>query len=142
MTSTLKNVVSNGLVGSTVSVGYSTVAGATVGGVISAVPYTNSRQYTIGTNTSINSSCNVIMGGGGGSSAGVIITDKNMSVGVPLEVNGRDILKELDELRDAMLLLTRHVDMEAKYPKLKELKDAYQRQLEKYKTFDAIKDSK
>jgi hypothetical protein len=51
-------------------------------------------------------------------------------------------MQELDELRDAVLLLTRHVDMEAKYPKLKELKDAYQAQLEKYKTFDALKESK
>lgn len=60
----------------------------------------------------------------------------------PLEVNGRDILKELDEMRDALLLLKRDVKMEEKYPKLKELKDAYERALEKYKTFDAIKDSK
>jgi hypothetical protein len=60
----------------------------------------------------------------------------------PLEVNGRDILKELDEMRDALLLLKRDIRMEEKYPKLKELKDAYERALEKYKTFDAIKDSK
>ena len=56
-----------------------------------------------------------------------------------IEVNGRDMLKELDEMRDALLLLKRDVDMEAKYPKLKELKDAYERQLEKYKTFEALK---
>jgi hypothetical protein len=55
------------------------------------------------------------------------------------EVNGRDVMKELDEMRDALLLLKRDVDMEAKYPKLKELKDAYERQLEKYKTFEALK---
>ena len=60
----------------------------------------------------------------------------------PLEVNGRDILKELDEMRDALLLLKRDVKMEEKYPKLKELMDAYERALEKYKTFDAIKDSR
>lgn len=134
-------------------------SGATVGGVISAVPYTSSGQYTIsaggsGAVSSINAKTGQFITstgngtawttslGGGGSSGGVIITDKNMSVTVPLEVNGRDILKELDELRDVMLLLKRHVDMEDKYPKLKELKDAYERQLEKYKTFDAIKDSK
>ena len=46
-----------------------------------------------------------------------------------------------NEIYDAMLLLKRHVDMEAKYPKLKELKDAYESQLAKYKTFDAIKES-
>ena len=62
-----------------------------------------------------------------------------MRVNVPLEVNGRDVMKELDEMRDALLLLKRNVDMEAKYPKLKELKEAYEAQLEKYKTFEALK---
>ena len=54
-------------------------------------------------------------------------------------VQGRDILNELDEMRDALLLLKRDVDMEAKYPKLRELKDAYEKQLEIYKTFEALK---
>ena len=54
-------------------------------------------------------------------------------------VQGRDILQELDEMRDALLLLKRDVDMESKYPRLKELKDAYEKQLEKYKTFEALK---
>jgi predicted translin family RNA/ssDNA-binding protein len=54
-------------------------------------------------------------------------------------VQGRDVLKELDEMRDALLLLKRDVDMESKYPKLKELKDEYERALEKYKTFEALK---
>ena len=66
-------------------------------------------------------------------------TDTTMHVDGKLEVQGRDILKELDEMRDALLLLKRDVDMEAKYPKLKELKDAYEAQLEKYKTFEALK---
>jgi hypothetical protein len=63
----------------------------------------------------------------------------SMRVDVPLIVNGRDVVKELDDMRDALLLLKRDVDMEAKYPKLKELKDAYKAQLEKYKTFEALK---
>jgi hypothetical protein len=54
-------------------------------------------------------------------------------------VQGRDILNELDEMRDALLLLKRDVDMEAKYPKLRELKDAYEAELEKYKTWEALK---
>jgi hypothetical protein len=62
-----------------------------------------------------------------------------MHIDGKLEVQGRDVLKELDEIRDALLLLKRDVDMEAKYPKLKELKDAYEAQLEKYKTFEALK---
>jgi hypothetical protein len=57
----------------------------------------------------------------------------------PLLVNGRDVMQEIDEMRDALLLLKRDVNMEEKYPKLKELKDAYERQLEKYKTFEALK---
>ena len=63
----------------------------------------------------------------------------SMQVDVPLVVNGRDVIKELDEMRDALLLLKRDVDMEAKYPKLRELKDAYEAQLGKYKTFEALK---
>ena len=70
-----------------------------------------------------------------------IAQSKAMLVDIPLVVQGRDVMKELDELRDSVLLLKRHVDMEAKYPKLKELKDAYELQLAKYKTWDAIKES-
>ena len=66
----------------------------------------------------------------------------SMRVDVPLIVNGRDIVKELDEMRDAMLLLKRHVDMEEKYPKLKKIKDEYERALAKYTTFDTLKESK
>jgi hypothetical protein len=66
----------------------------------------------------------------------------SVRVDVPLIVNGRDILKELDEMRDSLLLLKRDVDMEKKYPGLREIKDEYERALAKYKTFDAIKESK
>jgi hypothetical protein len=79
---------------------------------------------------------------GSGYDTTMTIDNAGVSITKPLVVNGRDVMQELDELRDAVLLLTRHVDMEAKYPKLKELKDAYQAQLEKYKTFDALKESK
>ena len=66
----------------------------------------------------------------------------SMRVDVPLLVDGRDVMKELDEMRDALLLLKRDVDMEDKYPKLKEIKDEYERALAKYKTFDTLKESK
>ena len=65
-----------------------------------------------------------------------------MRVDVPLVVNGRDVMQELDELRDALLLLKRDVDMESKYTRLKEIKDEYEAALAKYKTFEAIKESK
>ena len=63
----------------------------------------------------------------------------SMRVDVPLLVNGRDVMKEIDEMRDALLLLKRDVDMESKYPKLKKIKDEYEAALSKYKTFEALK---
>jgi hypothetical protein len=74
--------------------------------------------------------------------ANVTIADNTptmLKVDGTIEVQGRDILKELDEMRDALLLLKRNVDMESKYPRLRELKDEYERALEKYKTFEALK---
>ena len=68
-----------------------------------------------------------------------VTNDTALKVDGALEVNGRDVMKELDEMRDALLLLKRDVDMEAKYPRLKELKDEYEAQLEKYKTWEALK---
>ena len=67
---------------------------------------------------------------------------KTMQIDMPLVVQGRDVMKELDEMRDALLLIKRDVYMEAKYPRLKEIKDEYEAQLAKYKTFDILKDSK
>ena len=66
----------------------------------------------------------------------------SMRVDVPLVVNGRDVMREIDEMRDALLLLKRDVDMEAKYPKLKKIKDEYERALDMYTTFETIKESK
>jgi hypothetical protein len=40
-------------------------------------------------------------------------------------VQGRDILKELDEMRDALLLLKHDVNLEEKYPELKQAYDDY-----------------
>jgi hypothetical protein len=100
------------------------------GSVFTSGGYINSPTITT---TSLSSSAITINGDP---------TSGSMRVDVPLIVNGRDVMKELDEMRDALLLLKRDVDMEDKYPRLKELKDEYERALEKYKTFEAIKESK
>ena len=68
-----------------------------------------------------------------------LTVDGNTSLSGRLEVQGRDVMQEIDEMRDALLLLKRDVDMEAKYPELQKLKDAYEQQLEKYKTWEALK---
>jgi len=102
----------------------------------STIGHLPSSTYTSGsitnhtiTTTHLGDSAITIDGGPNGS----------MKVDVPLVVYGRDVMKELDEMRDALLLLKRDVDMESKYPKLRELKDEYERALEKYKTFEALK---
>lgn len=57
------------------------------------------------------------------------------------EPYSRDIFKEIDEIRDILLLIKKDIDMESKYPRLKELRDQYNLELEKYKTFEKIKGS-
>ena len=102
--------------------------------------YTYNSAYTVSNpnvglgaiSSTISDSKVTIDGGANGS----------MRVDVPLIVNGRDVMKELDEMRDAMLLLKRDVDMEKKYPRLKEIKDEYEAALAKYTTFDTLKESK
>jgi hypothetical protein len=109
---------------------YSSGVGNLPGSIITSSSYITSPTITT---SSLSSSAITINGDP---------TSGSMRVDVPLIVNGRDVMKELDEMRDALLLLKRHVDMEAKYPKLKELKDQYEAALAKYKTFDTLKESK
>jgi hypothetical protein len=106
---------------------YSSSIGNLPGSVFTTSGYINSPI----TASNLSNSAISIDGGVNGS----------VRIDVPLIVNGRDVMKELDEMRDALLLLKRNVDMEAKYPRLKELKDEYERTLEKYKTFDILKES-
>jgi hypothetical protein len=65
--------------------------------------------------------------------------DRTVSISAALTVNGRDVMREIDEMRDALMLLKRDVDMESKYPRLKELKDQYEQEMEKYRTFERLK---
>jgi len=54
------------------------------------------------------------------------------------DVDYKIILKELDELRQVVLILKRNEDMEDKYPKLKKLKRKYEEELEKMLTWERI----
>ena len=109
---------------------YSTSVGHLPGSVVTKNGYINSP--TIATSSLVSSAITI-----NGDP-----TNGSMRVDVPLIVNGRDVMKELDEMRDVLLLLKRDVDMEAKYPRLKELKEEYEAALAKYKTFDTLKESK
>lgn len=52
-------------------------------------------------------------------------TETRLRVDGKLEVGGRDVMKELDEMREAMLLLTRDLKLEEQYPELKQAYDDY-----------------
>lgn len=60
-----------------------------------------------------------------------------------LTVNGRNVMEELDVIKTLLdgAVIQRDPAMEEEFGKLKELADAYQEQLEKYKTFKALKES-
>jgi hypothetical protein len=99
-------------------------------------PYIGTMAGSNGTYTISNS--NTIIGNPNVSPA-LTVGELKSEFHTPLLVNGRDVMQEIDNIYDALLLLKRDVDMEAKYPKLKELKEAYEAQLEKYKTWEALK---
>jgi len=144
MASISKNVVSNGLVGSTVSVGY--------GAIPPATPLTVGTVYTTN-NTSL----------GGGSSGqfltstgsngttwsnpnqlgdNILVAKNNppeLEVKGRMVLNGRDLEERLDTIEKVLQIPEKDVKLEKKHPKLKKLYDEYIHALAKYRTFEAIK---
>lgn len=74
----------------------------------------------------------------------VTFDEPTMKVDGDLVVNGRNVLEELDVIKTLLdgAVIQRDLAMEDEFQKLKALADEYQKQLEKYKTFKALKDSK
>lgn len=69
--------------------------------------------------------------------------DTGMRVEGDLTVKGRNVLEELDVIKTLLdgAVIQRDPAMEEEFGKLKALADEYQKQLEKYKTFKALKES-
>lgn len=86
-----------------------------VGSAVSSGTFSNTYISTNNTTTSLADAKIRIDGSKNGT----------MQVDVPLVVNGRDVMKELDELREAMLLITRDLKLEEHYPELKQAYDDY-----------------
>jgi hypothetical protein len=140
MSNTSKNVVSNGLVGSTVSVG---------GG---ATPPTHNLPGYVGATTN-----NISLGGGSsgqfltsGSNgtgwtnlADNVLTAKNnppeLEVKGRVVINGRDLEERLTTIEKVLRIPERDAILERKHPKLKKLYDEYIKELSKYKMWQAIK---
>ena len=137
MTSISKNAVSNGLVGSTVSIGY--------GAVPPPTPLTIGKVYTT------NGTSGQFLTSGSNGTSWATTTDNVMIVKqdpASLEVKGRMILngvdleERLNTIEKVLQIPERDVILEKKHPKLKKLYDEYIAALGKYRTFEAIKESK
>ena len=141
MSNTSNNVVSNGLVGSTVSVGYGTT------------PPTHNLPGYVGATTN-----NISLGGGSsgqfltsGSNGtnwtnnpadNVLVARNNpaeLEVKGRMVLNGRDLEERLNTIEKVLRIPERDVRIEKKHPKLKKLYDEYIHALAKYRTFEAIK---
>ena len=141
MSTISKNVVSNGLVGSTVSVGYGAIPPA-------PSPLTIGQVYTTN-NTSMGggSSGQFLTSGSNGTSwtnpnDNVMIVKQNpaeLEVKGRMVLNGRDLEERLKTIETVLQIPERDVILEKKHPKLKKLYDEYIHALGKYRTFEAIK---
>jgi hypothetical protein len=132
-----KNAVNNGLVGSTVSVGYG------------AIPPANTPP-TVGTLYAGGTSGQFLTSGSNGTSwtnttsiADSVMVARNnpaeLEVKGRMVLNGRDLEERLDTIEKVLQIPERDVKLEKKHPKLKKLYDEYIHALAKYRTFEAIK---
>ena len=134
MSTTSNNVVSNGLVGSTVSVGYGAIP-STAGHVFTT--NTTAGQFLTSTGSNGTSWSNP--------SDNVMVVSNNpaaLEVKGKMIINGKDLEERLDTIEKVLQIPERDVILEKKHPKLKKLYDEYIAALGKYRTFDAIKESK
>ena len=137
MTTISKNAVSNGLVGSTVSVGYGAIPPAPAPLTVGQVYTTNgtSGQFlTSGLNGTSWSHNNI---------PDNVLTAKGnpatLEVKGKMVINGVDLEERLNTIEKVLRIPERDVKLEKKHPKLKKLYDEYIAALGKYRTFEAIK---
>lgn len=71
---------------------------------------------------------------------GKLTIDSNLNVHGDIFINGQSLNERLSVIEQTLNIPTRDVTMEQKYPKLKEIYEQYKHELEKYKTWERIKD--
>ena len=70
----------------------------------------------------------------------VVIEEKaELEIKGRVKINGEFLHERLERIESVLNIPTRDISMENKYPKLKELWAAYNRELAKYKTWDNLK---
>ena len=136
MSNTSNNVVSNGLVGSTVSVGYGAIPPATplTVGTVYTTTGTAGQFLTSGSNGTSWSHNNI--------PDNVLVAKGNpasLEVKGKMIINGVDLEERLNTIEKVLSIPERDVKLEKKHPKLKKLYDEYIHALAKYRTFEAIK---
>ena len=137
-----KNTVSNGLVGSTVKVGYGAIPPPV------PLPLTVGQVYTTN-NTSISGGSSGLFSTVGSNGTSWVNPNDNVMIvkqaPASLEVkgqmilNGVDLEERLNTIERVLTIPERDVKLERKHPKLKKLYDEYIAALGKYRTFEAIK---
>ena len=71
----------------------------------------------------------------------VVVEDQaELEVRGTIKLNGESLNDRLERIETVLNIPTRDITMEHKYPRLKELWAEYNRELAKYKTWDALKD--
>ena len=140
MSNTSNNVVSNGLVGSTVTI--SPGCGAIPSGGTTSALNTLQQLYT--TNTTAGKF--LTTGSNGTSWANtsdnvMIVKNDPASLEVKgrMVINGIDLEERLKTIEQVLTIPERDVKLEKKHPKLKKLYDEYIHALAKYRTWEAIK---
>ena len=132
-----KNAVSNGLIGSTVSVGYGAIpptpSPLTVGKVFAGGLGPTAGQFlTSGSNGTAWSNSNDTV-------LKVTQSPPELEVKGRLVINGQDLEERLNTIEKVLSIPERDVILEKKHPKLKKLYDEYITALGKYRTFESIK---
>lgn len=140
MSTISKNAVSNGLVGSTVSVGYGAIPPAPL--TIGQVYTTNSTAGQFLTSGSNGTSFTTANTTWSNSKDNVMVVSQNppeLEVKGRMVLNGVDLEERLNTIETVLRIPERDVKLEKKHPKLKKLYDEYIQALGKYRTFEAIK---
>jgi len=131
------NNIKNGLIGSTVAVGYGAVPPQLSGQIYTTnttsgqflTSGSNGTTWTTGTNT-INTNPAITIKG---------TNPPELEVKGRMVINGRDLEERLDTIEKILQIPERDVILEKKHPKLKKLYNEYIKELSKYRMWETIK---
>ena len=141
MSTISKNAVSNGLVGSTV-LGYGAIPPAPTPLTIGKV-YTTNNTGSAGQFLTNRSNGTAVFGTNPNDNVMIVKQDPaSLEVKGRMILNGVDLEERLNTIEKVLCIPERDVKLEKKHPKLKKLYDEYIAALGKYRTFEAIKESK